>query len=240
MSEVKTALVTGASKGIGAATALALGRAGFRVAVHYRSGEQEAKDICSKLENSLPVRFDLSKPESCDELVKLVKDEFGRIDVLVNNAGMAIDQIMPMAKPEDFDRLIDVNLKPVFRLSKLAAKQMIRQKAGRIINITSVVGHTGNMGQGMYAATKGAITSLTKSMAKDLARFGILCNCIAPGFIATQMTETLPEEAKKAIMDSIPMARMGSPEEVAEVVSFLSSQGSYITGSTIHVNGGMY
>jgi 3-oxoacyl-[acyl-carrier protein] reductase len=170
-----------------------------------------------------------------------VKEAFGRIDVLVNNAGMSIDQLITFAKPSDFDQILDVNLKSVFNLTKSVSKHMIKQKSGRIINLTSVVGHTGNAGQSMYAASKGAITAFTKSIAADLAGFGILANCVAPGFIKTDMTDALPNEAKEAILGKVPLKRLGSPDEVAACVCFLASDGaSYITGSTLHVNGGMY
>jgi 3-oxoacyl-[acyl-carrier protein] reductase len=237
----KVALVTGASRGIGAACALALGEAGYRVAVHYRGSEDKARAVCEKIPGALPVKFDLSQDGACEELVKLVKSEMGSLDVLVNNAGVSIDQLLPFAKVEDFDTLIATNVRPVFLLSKLAAKQMIRQKGGRIINVSSVVGHSGNMGQSMYAATKAAITGFTKSIAKDLAGFGILANCVAPGFIETDMTDALPEDVRQAILNTIPLKRLGSADEVAHAVAFLASdKASYITGTTIHVNGGMY
>ena len=165
----------------------------------------------------------------------------GPISLLVNNAGISIDQILPFAKPDDFDKLIDTNLKSVFLMSKFVTKGMIRQKSGRIINISSVVGHTGNAGQSMYAATKGAISAFTKSIAQDLAQFNILCNCIAPGFIQTDMTDALPDAAKEALLGKIPLKRFGSPEDIGAAAVFLASdQASYITGSTIHVNGGMF
>ncbi|RZA17296.1 MAG: SDR family oxidoreductase, partial [Proteobacteria bacterium] len=177
----------------------------------------------------------------CTQLAKSVKEAFGRIDVLVNNAGMSIDQLITFAKPGDFDQILNVNLKSVFNLTKAVSRFMIKQKSGSIINLTSVVGHTGNGGQSMYAASKGAITAFTKSIAVDLAGFGIRANCVAPGFIKTDMTESLSDEVKDAISAKIPLKRLGSAEEVANCVAFLaSSEASYITGSTLHVNGGMY
>lgn len=239
--EQKVALVTGASRGIGKACAQALAAQGFRVAIHYRSQEDLARQVCEGIEGSKIFQADLGQEESCRELAKNVKDAFGRIDVLVNNAGMSIDQLITFAKPQDFDQLIDVNLKSVFNMTKAVSRFMIKQKSGSIINLTSVVGHSGNAGQSMYAATKAAITAFTKSIAADLAPFGIVANCVAPGFIKTDMTDTLPDEVQKALLEKIPLKRLGTPEEVAACVSFLSSQGaSYITGSTIHVNGGMY
>jgi 3-oxoacyl-[acyl-carrier protein] reductase len=237
----KVALVTGASRGIGAACAEALGQHGFTVAIHYRGSDEKARALAERIPGSRPFKADLSDPTACQELIKNVVSELGPINTLVNNAGISIDQILPFAKPEDFETLINTNLKPVFLLSKLAAKGMIRAKDGRIINIASVVGYTGNAGQSMYAATKGAITAFTKSIAQDLAQFGILCNCVAPGFIRTDMTEALPDQAKEAIMAKIPMKKFGEPTDVAEAVAFLAGSGSkYITGSTIHVNGGMF
>lgn len=238
----KVALVTGASRGIGAACALALGNAGFKVAVHYRSQDELAKAICDQLPAgmAMPIKFDLSADGACESLVKTVKAELGSLDVLVNNAGVAIDQLLPFAKLDDFDKLLATNLKPVFLLSKFASKLMIRQKGGRIINISSVVGYTGNAGQSMYAATKAAITGFTKSIALELAGFGILANCVAPGFIETDMTQALPEEAKQAILTKVPLKRLGTPDDIAAAVEFLASaRAGYITGTTLHVNGGM-
>ncbi len=239
----KVALVTGGSRGIGAACALALGRAGYKVAVHYRSGEEGAKAIVAELPagQAKAYRFDLSDPAASQELIKAVKEDLGSLDVLVNNAGVAIDQVLAFAKPEDFDTLIATNLRPVFLLSKYAAKVMIRQRSGRIINLSSVVGHTGNAGQSMYAATKAAITGFTQSIAQELAAAGILCNCVAPGFIATDMTKDLKDEVKQAILTKVPLKRLGTPEDIAHAVEFLASdKAAYITGTTLHVNGGMY
>jgi 3-oxoacyl-[acyl-carrier protein] reductase len=240
-SAAKVALVTGASRGIGAACAIALGQAGYKVAVHYRGAEDKARAICEKIPGAMPFKADLSDAAACQELIKVVTAEMGPIQVLVNNAGVSIDQLLPFAKPEDFETLLSTNLKPVFLLSKFATKGMIRAKTGRIINIASVVGYTGNAGQSMYSATKGAITAFTKSIAQDLAQFGILCNCVAPGFIQTDMTDALPDQAKEAILAKIPLKRLGTPEDIAAAVVFLAGDSAkYITGSTIHVNGGMF
>jgi 3-oxoacyl-[acyl-carrier protein] reductase len=239
----KVALVTGAARGIGAACALQLGRAGYRVAVHYRGSEDKARAVCAQLPDgqAVPFKFDLVGGAACQELVKVVKDELGSLDVLVNNAGVAIDQLLAFAKPDDFDTLINTNLKSVFLMSKFASKAMIRQKGGRIINISSVVGHTGNAGQSMYASTKAAITAFTQSIAQELAGFNILCNSVAPGFIETDMTDALKDEARQAILAKVPLKRLGKPEDVAGAVEFLASdRANYITGTTIHVNGGMY
>jgi len=239
----KVALVTGGSRGIGAACAIALGRAGYRVAVHYRSDEDAARQVVQDIGEGQAVafRFDLTMEGACAELVKAVKAELGSLDVLVNNAGLSIDQILPLAKPSDFDLLLNTNLKPVFLLAKAASRIMIKQKSGRIINITSVVGHTGNPGQSMYAATKAAITAFTQSIAQELGAAGILANCVAPGFIETDMTKDLREEVKQMILSRIPLKRLGQVDEVAAAVEFLaSSKASYITGTTLHVNGGMF
>jgi 3-oxoacyl-[acyl-carrier protein] reductase len=239
----KVALVTGASRGIGAACALALGQAGFKVALHYRGSEDAVRAIAAQLPDGMArtFRFDLTEAQACQDLIKVVKEEMGGLDVLVNNAGVAIDQVLAFAKPDDFDTLLATNLKPVFLLSKFAAKQMIRQRSGRIINISSVVGHTGNAGQSMYAATKAAITGFTKSIAQELAAAGILCNCVAPGFIETDMTNALSDEQKATILARVPMKRLGRPSEIGDAVAFLASdKASYITGTTLHVNGGMY
>lgn len=239
--EQKVALVTGASRGIGRACAQALAEQGFLVAIHFRSQEQQAREVAQQIPGSKIFQADLAQEEACKELCKNVKEAFGRIDVLVNNAGLSIDQLITFAKPQEFDRLLDVNLKSTFHLTKAVSRVMIKQKSGRIINITSVVGHLGNAGQSMYAATKGAITAFTKSIAFDLAPFGILANCVAPGFIKTDMTDELPPEAQDLILGRVPLKRLGTAEEVAACVGFLASPGaSYITGSTLHVNGGMF
>ena len=240
-ASLRVALVTGGSKGIGAACVRALGRDGFRVAIHYRSCPEEAQALQSEVSGSETFCYDLSSEDACQSLIKEVRDTLGPVDVLVNNAGMSVDQILPFAKPEDFEKLLRTNLKPVFLLSKLCSRMMIRKKSGSIINITSIVGHTGNSGQSMYAATKSAVTGMTKSAALDLAGHGVRANCVAPGFVETAMTEALPQGVKEQILAKIPMKRMCTPEEVAEAVSFLASnQSSYITGSTLHVNGGMF
>lgn len=239
--EGKVALITGASRGIGAACAIHLGKLGYLIALHYRSREEQARVVCEQIPGAMPIQMDLSQEGACERLVKTVKDELGGIDVLVNNAGISIDGLLPFAKPEDFDLLIHTNLKPVFLLSKFAGKLMIRKKAGRIINLSSVVGFTGNAGQSLYSTTKAAITGFTKSAALDLAKFGITVNSIAPGFIQTDMTGALPEEVRAQILQKVPMGRLGSGEDIAHAVAFLASDGAaYITGTTLHVNGGMF
>ena len=237
----RVALVTGASRGIGAACAATLHHDGYRVAVHYRRDQQLASSLCDKLTGAVAFKADLAQEKAAEELVKRVKGELGRIDVLVNNAGTVKDQILPFAKAEDFGELIAVNLRPTFMLSKLAARMMIKNKWGRIINITSVVGHSGNFGQSLYAATKSAITGFTLSIAQDLAQFNILCNCVAPGLIDSEMTARLSAEVIAAIKVRIPLKKLGQPQDVAQAVAFLASPASsYITGTTLHVNGGMF
>ena len=237
----KVALVTGASRGIGKSIAMQLGNAGYKVAIHYRSNKESAEALAEEIPGSKTFCADLGNEDECTSLAKQVKAEMGQINVLVNNAGMSIDQVLTFAKPADFSRLLDVNLKSVFNLSKACSRFMIRQKSGSIINITSVVGHTGNAGQSMYSATKGAITAFTKSIAADLAPFGIRANCVAPGFIETDMTGALEDEVQDKILAKVPMKRLGQPKDVANAVEFLASdKSSYCTGSTIHVNGGMY
>ena len=237
----QVALVSGASRGIGAACAAALYRDGYRIALHYRRDEQLARALCDDLGGAVAFQADLAQEGAEEELVKNVKSEMGRIDVLVNNAGTVKDQILPFAKAEDFSELIAVNLRPAFLLSKLASRMMIKSKWGRIINITSVVGHTGNFGQGLYAATKSAITGFTLSIAQDLAQFNILCNCVAPGLIDSEMTARLPDDIIAAIKERIPLKKFGQPQDVANAVAFLASPAaSYITGTTLHVNGGMF
>ena len=236
----KIALVTGSSRGIGAACARKLAQCGYRVAIHCGSNRRQADALQAELPDSLVFQADLSESTSCEILIKSVKEAMGGIDVLVNNAGISIDQMIPFAKTEDFDRLIAVNLRSVFMLTKLASKLMIRKKQGVILNISSIVGYQGNAGQSMYAATKSAITGFTKSVAQDLAPFGIRCNCIAPGFIETDMTRALDEKVRASILTRVPMQRLGTPQDIANAVAFLASdEASYITATSLHVNGGM-
>lgn len=243
MSE-QVALVTGASRGIGAAVARALAAQGYCVAVHYRSRKEDALAVVNSLPESSGSRAfeaDVSTPEGCKSLVGEVKKEFGRIDVLVNNAGISIDQLLSFAKPQELDQVMSTNFASVFHMTKAVSRVMIRRKSGRIINMSSVVGHTGNSGQSMYAASKGAVTAFSKSAAGELAEHGILVNCVAPGFIDTEMTSELGAEVTSRISATIPVGRLGKPEEVAAAVVFLASEGaSYVTGTTIHVNGGMH
>jgi 3-oxoacyl-[acyl-carrier protein] reductase len=234
------ALVTGAGTGIGAACARALSDAGFRVAVHYRSSEAQAREVAGKLADALLVKADLAVPEQLDALVADLKERAGRVDVLVNNAGLNVNGLMPAMKLEDYDAVAAM-ARGTWYLTKLVLRRfMLRQGAGRIINITSVVGHTGNPGQTPYTMVKAGLDALTKSLAQELAGRPILVNAVAPGFIDTEMTQELPPAVREAILSRIPLGRMGAPEEVAEVVAWLATRASYVHGSVIHVNGGMY
>ena len=237
----KVALVTGASKGIGKACAMVLASQGYRVAIHFRSNPELAKAVQAELPGSEIFQFDLSEDGACSANQKEVTAKMGGIDVLVNNAGISIDQLITFAKITDFDKILSTNLRPVFLLSKLASKKNDQKKSGSIVNITSVVGHTGNAGQSMYtAAAKSAVTGMTKSMAVDLAGFGIRANCVAPAFIATDMTDALPEDVQEKILEGIPLKRLGDAKDIGEAVAFLASEkAKYITGTTLHVNGGM-
>ena len=240
MSERKVALVTGAGKGIGAACCRALAEAGFRVAVHYRSSAGPAEELAAKLPDALALRADLAVPAEIDALVAELKDKAGRCDVLVNNAGLNVNGLTPAMKLEDYDRVAAMARGTWYLTKLLLRKIMLRQEAARIVNITSVVGSTGNPGQVPYTMVKAALDAFTKSLAQELAGRAILVNSVAPGFIDTDMTDELPEAAKEAILGRIPLGRMGTPEEVAEVVTWLATSASYVHGTVIHVNGGMY
>jgi 3-oxoacyl-[acyl-carrier protein] reductase len=232
--------VTGAGTGIGAACARALAAEGFRVAVHHRSSENKAREVAEKLEDALLVRADLAVPEQLDALVGELKERAGRVDVLVNNAGYNVNGLLPAMKLEDYDAVAAM-ARGTWYLTKLVLRRfMLRQGSGRIINITSVVGHTGNPGQTPYAMVKAGLDALTKSLAQELAGRPILVNSVAPGFIDTEMTQELPEPVRDAILARIPLGRMGSAEEVADVVAYLARRASYVHGSVLHVNGGMY
>jgi 3-oxoacyl-[acyl-carrier protein] reductase len=240
VTDRKVALVTGAAKGIGAACCRALADAGFRVVVHYRSSAGPAEELAAKLPDGLALRADLAKPEEIDALVAELKDKAGRVDVLVNNAGLNVNGLTPAMKLEDYDRVAAMARGTWYLTKLLLRKIMLRQDAARIVNITSVVGSTGNPGQVPYTMVKAALDAFTKSLAQELAGRTILVNSVAPGFIDTDMTDELPEAAKEAILARIPLGRMGTPEEVAEVVTWLATSASYVHGTVIHVNGGMY
>ncbi|UCD59338.1 MAG: 3-oxoacyl-[acyl-carrier-protein] reductase [Candidatus Hydrogenedentota bacterium] len=239
----KIALVTGGSRGIGRAIAEALARAGATVVVCSRnldSNKDTAEQIRSRGGLAYPYRVDVTDGDSVSALVSDVLKDFGRIDILVNNAGVAADNLLLRLKEADWDKVIDTNLKGTFNCTKAVARTMVKQRGGKIINIASVVGITGNPGQANYCASKAGIIGLTKSVARELASRNITVNCVAPGLIRTAMTDALPDEAKDDVLRLIPLGRMGEPEDVAEIVKFLASPASdYITGEVIRADGGM-
>jgi len=236
---VQTALVTGASRGIGRAIALALATAGFRV-IGTATTDSGAAAITEALAARGGKGIVLNVGPALDKAIDTIAKEFGGLHVLVNNAGITRDTLSMRMKDDDWDAVIDTNLKAVFRACRAATKPMMRQRYGRIINITSVVGVSGNAGQVNYAAAKAGVAGLTRSLARELGARNITVNCVAPGFIATDMTEGLPEAAKAVLLASIPLGRLGHADEVAHAVAFLASeQAGYITGTELHVNGGM-
>ena len=244
MGERKVALVTGATRGIGKAIALELADNGYDIVLNYRSVNDELKQTQKEIEeknvNCFLVYGDISKFEDCENIAKQANDEFGRIDVLVNNAGITRDGLIMRMKKEDFESVIDTNLTGTFNMTRNIVPFMIKQKNGRIINLSSVVGITGNAGQTNYSASKAGVIGFTKSLAKEVASRNILVNAIAPGFIETDMTKVLSDNVKEAILNQIPLKRMGEAKEVAKLVKFLVSDDSkYITGQVINVDGGM-
>lgn len=243
--EGKTALVTGASRGIGRAIALELAQAGADVAVNYAGSERAAAEVVSMIEalgrRSLAIQADVGNNEQAEEMVKQALEAFGRLDILVNNAGITRDNLIMRMKEEEFDQVIHTNLKGVFNCIKAVTRPMMKQRSGRIVNISSVVGVLGNPGQANYVAAKAGVIGLTKSAARELASRNITVNAVAPGFIVTDMTDKLSDEAKDVLLQQIPVARLGQPEDIARTVRFLvSEEAAYITGQTIHVDGGMY
>ncbi|MBQ5858259.1 MAG: 3-oxoacyl-[Peptococcaceae bacterium] len=243
--ENKVAFVTGASRGIGKAIALEMAKSGADVAVCYSSSSDAAEDVCRQIRQlgrkAVPYRCDVSSMEQCSETVKAAVEEFGHLDILVNNAGITRDNLMLMMKEDDFDSVISTNLKGAFNMMKQAGAHFLKRKQGTIINISSVSGMMGNAGQVNYAAAKAGVIGMTKSAAKELAGRGITCNAIAPGFIATDMTDKLSDKQKEAVTDAIPLKRMGQPEDIAHLAVFLASPlANYITGEVIKVDGGIY
>jgi 3-oxoacyl-[acyl-carrier protein] reductase len=240
----RTAVVTGGTRGIGLAIARALAEDGASVVVSGRDAAR-LESAVSELEGlgaaAVGVTADQSKREDCDRLVDAAKERFGRIDVLVNNAGITRDQLLVRMKDDEWDQVMDTNLRGVFLMTRATAKSMMRQKAGRIINITSTAGAMGNPGQVNYSAAKAGVIGLTKAAARELAHWNILVNAVAPGLIETDMTAGLPGAAREALLQQVPLKRIGAAREVAEVVRFLAGDGAaYVTGQTIHVNGGLY
>ena len=240
MSEKKVAVVTGGATGIGAACVRELAEKGFRVGIHYRSSAAAAQSLLAEIGDGFLLPADLADIAQIDATVETLKGQTDRCDLLVNNAGVSLDVDMQRMRIEQFDAQREV-VRGAWYLTKRVLRQyMLRANSGRIINISSVVGHTGNGGQIPYTMEKAAMDALTKSLARELRGRDILVNSVAPGFISTEMTARLPEEIQAGILAGIPLNRMGRPEEVAEVVGFLATAGSYITGTVIHVNGGLY
>jgi 3-oxoacyl-[acyl-carrier protein] reductase len=240
MSEKRVALVTGGGTGIGAACCRALAAEGFRVAVHYRSSEETARKLAAELADAFALRADLADSESIDALVAELKQQSDRVDVLVNNAGHNVNAPMLTMKLSDYDAVASVARGTWYLSKQILRRFMLRKGSGRIINVTSVVGHTGNPGQIPYVMVKAGLDAFTKSLAQELAGRDILVNAVAPGFIDTEMTAELPEEIRNAIILRIPQQRMGRPDEVADAVAWLATRASYVNGSVLHVNGGLF
>ena len=240
----KVALITGATRGIGKQIAITLAKAGFDIAINYRKENDDLISAKNEIEATgvkcLTVQGDVAKFEDTERFVKEVIDTFGQIDVLVNNAGITRDGLLMRMKQEDFDSVLATNLVGTFNVTRNVIGYMSKARSGRIINVSSVVGISGNAGQTNYAASKAGIIGFTKSLAKEMASRNILANCVAPGFIETSMTDVLKDEQKEAIANMIPLKRMGKPEDVANVVKFLAQEdSSYITGQVINIDGGM-
>jgi 3-oxoacyl-[acyl-carrier protein] reductase len=242
-SDLRVALVTGASRGIGRAIAATLAARGHRVigTATTETGARGITDALAAYAGCRGIAVDVTDGATVDAAVdNLIKAE-GGLHVLVNNAGITRDQLAMRMKDEDWDAVLDTNLKAVFRLSRAVLRTMMKQRWGRIVNVTSVVGASGNAGQANYAAAKAGVAGMTRAMARELGSRNVTVNCVAPGFIATDMTDALPEAQKAALLQQIPLARLGTPDEVAHAVAFLASPGAgYITGAELHVNGGMY
>jgi 3-oxoacyl-[acyl-carrier protein] reductase len=245
MLEGKVALVTGGSRGIGRAIAISLAEAGANVVVNYAGNEAAAAEVAAHIESlgrkALIIKANVGVSSEVDAMVKQTLEAFGQLDILVNNAGITRDNLIMRMKDEEFDEVINTNLKGVFNCVRSVTRTMMKQRSGRIINISSVVGALGNPGQANYVAAKAGVIGLTKSAARELASRGITVNAIAPGFITTDMTDKLSDEMKAQLLQQIPLARFGQPDDIAKTVLFLASnEASYMTGQTLHIDGGMY
>lgn len=241
----KSALVTGASRGIGRSIALQLAEEGYNVAVNYAGKKEKAEAVVEEIKakgvDSFAIQANVADADEVKAMIKEVVSQFGSLDVLVNNAGITRDNLLMRMKEQEWDDVIDTNLKGVFNCIQKATPQMLRQRSGAIINLSSVVGAVGNPGQANYVATKAGVIGLTKSAARELASRGITVNAVAPGFIVSDMTDALSDELKEQMLTQIPLARFGQDTDIANTVAFLASdKAKYITGQTIHVNGGMY
>lgn len=237
-------MVTGASRGIGRAIALELAKEGANVVVNYSGSKEKAEEVVEEIlkmgQKAIAVQANVADNESVQNLMKTALDEFGSIDILVNNAGITRDNLLMRMKEDEWDDVIETNLKGVFLCTKAVTRQMMKQRSGRIINIASVVGVTGNAGQANYTAAKAGVIGLTKTTARELASRNILVNAVAPGFITTEMTDALPEDVKNTMLTQIPLGKFGQPEHVAKAVVFLASEDAeYITGQVLHVDGGI-
>lgn len=245
MKMTKSALVTGASRGIGRSIAIQLAEEGYKVAVNYAGNKEKAdavvKEIKAKGVEAFAIQANVANGDEVKAMIKEVVSQFGSVDVLVNNAGITRDNLLMRMKEQEWDDVIDTNLKGVFNCIQKVTPQMLRQKSGSIINLSSVVGAVGNPGQANYVATKAGVIGLTKSAARELASRNITVNAVAPGFIVSDMTDALSEELKAQMLEQIPLAKFGEDSDIANTVAFLASEkAKYITGQTIHVNGGMY
>lgn len=242
--EGKVAVVTGASRGIGRAIALKLADEGAKVVVNYSGSQAKAEEVVAMIQGNggeaIAVQASVSQTEEVTALMDAAVKTFGSLDILVNNAGITRDNLIMRMKEDEWDDVLNTNLKGVFLCTKAVTRQMMKQRAGRIINISSIVGVAGNAGQANYVAAKAGVIGLTKTTAKELASRNILVNAIAPGFIETEMTEQLPEDIKQGMLTQIPLAKLGQPEDIAKAVAFLASDdANYMTGQTLHIDGGM-